>query len=558
LLNPMRQTGTNGRVPFHVEDPVTQILNTWAGLDLRKRITVVTAVIATALALYFVLQVATQPRMTLLYAQLEESAAGDVVRALEQRGVPYEVRSGAIFVDSSQRDSLRLTLASEGLPANGPKGYELLDSLTGFGTTAQMFDAAYWRAKEGELARTILSGSGVSAARVHIANVAANPFLRDVPVTASVFLTSTSGSIDPDLARAMRYLVASAVPQMEPAQVSIIDSKGRLVSAQDGVVAANTAENRGDQLRDRVQRLVEARVGRGNAVVEVSVDTVTETESILERRFDPNGRVAISTETEERTRQSKDGAANVTVASNLPDGAAAAGDPNSSQDSETRERVNYEVSETTREITRVPGAIRRLTVAVLVNGTTAPDDNGQTVFSPLPDAELSALRELVAAAVGFDQTRGDEITIRSMAFEQTLANGTAGVAEPWYARAFDLMALAQMAVLGLVALLIGLFVLRPILASRNVSAPLQLDASGTPEPDPAPALATAPFESELEDNSSDLPMMMAPASSFDADFGEETEVDSDPIERLRGLIEARKEETVEVLRTWLDEKEEAQ
>lgn len=558
MLNPMRQTGTNGRVPFHVEDPVTQILNTWAGLDLRKRITVVTAVIATALALYFVLQVATQPRMTLLYAQLEESAAGDVVRALEQRGVPYEVRSGAIFVDSSQRDSLRLTLASEGLPANGPKGYELLDSLTGFGTTAQMFDAAYWRAKEGELARTILSGSGVSAARVHIANVAANPFLRDVPVTASVFLTSTSGSIDPDLARAMRYLVASAVPQMEPAQVSIIDSKGRLVSAQDGVAAANTAEDRGDQLRDRVQRLVEARVGRGNAVVEVSVDTVTETESILERRFDPNGRVAISTETEERTRQSKESAANVTVASNLPDGAAAAGDPNSSQDSETRERVNYEISETTREITRVPGAIRRLTVAVLVNGTTAPDDNGQTVFSPLPDAELNALRELVAAAVGFDQTRGDEITIRSMAFEQTLASGTAGVAEPWYARAFDLMALAQMAVLGLVALLIGLFVLRPILASRNASAPLQLDASGTPGPDPAPALATAPLESELEDNSGDLPMMMAPASSFDADFGEETDVDSDPIERLRGLIEARKEETVEVLRTWLDEKEEAQ
>ncbi|MEC3861565.1 flagellar basal-body MS-ring/collar protein FliF [Mesobacterium sp. TK19101] len=536
---------------------MTQILNTWAALDLRKRFIVVLAMAAAALALYFVLQIATQPRMTLLYAQLEESAAGDVVRALEQRNVPYEVRSGAIFVDSTQRDSLRLTLASEGLPANGPKGYELLDSLTGFGTTAQMFDAAYWRAKEGELARTILSSPGITGARVHIANAAANPFLHDVSVTASVFLTSASGSIDPDLARAMRYLVASAVPQMEPEEVSIIDSKGRLVSAQDGATAANTAEDRGDQLRDRVQRLVEARVGRGNAVVEVSVDTVTETESILERRFDPNGRVAISTDTEERTRQSEEGAANITVASNLPDGAAAGGDPNTSQDSETRERVNYEVSETTREITRSPGAIRRLTVAVLVNGTIAPDANGQTVFTPLPDTELIALRELVAAAVGFDKDRGDEITIRSMAFEQTLASGTAGVAEPWYARAFDLMALAQMAVLGLVALLIGLFVLRPILASRNAPAPLQLDAASASPSDPAPALPTAPFEAGLDDESGDLPMMMAAPSSFDKEFGGDSVLDSDPIERLRGLIEARKEETVEVLRTWLDEKEEA-
>lgn len=97
---------------------------------------------------------AAQPSMTLLYSGLEPGAAGEVVQALEQRGVVHEVRGRAIYVESGQRDELRMTLASEGLPQNNSKGYELLDTLSGFGTTAQMFDAAYWRAKEGELART--------------------------------------------------------------------------------------------------------------------------------------------------------------------------------------------------------------------------------------------------------------------------------------------------------------------------------------------------------------------------------------------------------------------
>ncbi len=104
---------------------------------------------------------ASQPDMALLFAGLEPAASGEVIAALEQQGVPYEVRGPAVYVPSTQRDVLRMTLASEGLPQTAGQGYELLDSLTGFGTTAQMFDAAYLRAKEGELARTILASPGI-------------------------------------------------------------------------------------------------------------------------------------------------------------------------------------------------------------------------------------------------------------------------------------------------------------------------------------------------------------------------------------------------------------
>jgi flagellar M-ring protein FliF len=121
---------------------VQQIVNVWTGLELRRQIIVIIATGAVFLGILAMSRMATTPSMTLLYSGLENGAAGEVVRALEQRGAVFEIRGSSIFVDANQRDELRMTLASEGLPANSNKGYELLDSLSGFGTTSQMFDAA--------------------------------------------------------------------------------------------------------------------------------------------------------------------------------------------------------------------------------------------------------------------------------------------------------------------------------------------------------------------------------------------------------------------------------
>ena len=230
-----------------------------------------------------------------------------------------------------------MTLASEGLPANNNRGYELLDSLSGFGTTSQMFDAAYWRAKEGELARTIVGSPHISSARVHIANTGSNPFQRSLQPTASVAITTIGGPLPASNARALKFLVASAVAGLSPEDVAVIDGVGGLISSGEETPQAAGGDDRAAQMRERVQRLLEARVGYGNAVVELSLETVTETESISEKIFDPASRIAISTDTEERTTNSKDtGGGDVTVASNLPDGDAAGGESSSSQNSETR------------------------------------------------------------------------------------------------------------------------------------------------------------------------------------------------------------------------------
>ena len=548
-----------------------QLLGVWQALDLRKRIIVSLATGAMFAAILAISSMASNPSMSLLFAGLGGSESGEVVSALEQRGVAYEVRGDAIFVPANQRDALRMTLAAQGLPAGGAAGYELLDSLSGFGTTSQMFDAAYWRAKEGELARTIAASPAIRSARVHIAHPTNQPFRKDLAPSASVTVTGTGGPIGAEQAKALRYLVASAVTGMSPDAVSIIDSTRGLVASSEDSSAQDSADERAKALKENVERLLAARVGAGNAVVELSVETMNEREAITEHRFDPEGRVAISTDTVETTKQSDaTQPAAVTVASNLPTGDAADGGKSQSQSSETRERTNYEVSETRREVLRPPGAIKRLSVAVLVDGVTTQNSDGTTSWAPRSEAELATLKELVSSAVGFDAERGDVITLQSLQFEPIPEQGTyAGAgAGAFGGMSFDLTQIIQIAVLALVALVLGLFVARPILTQQP-----ELAARGLPAPEPEGASdRPAALTGEIADDAmpemnmqvvsdfdmSDLPMGVA--GDFDlgdlGGLGSESALDNDPVTRLRKLIEARQAESVEILRNWMDDSEE--
>lgn len=312
-----------------------QFLAIWRSLTNGRKVIVIGSTIAIFLAVLGMSRLVTQPRMMLLYSGLDPSSAGEVVQSLQQMGVPFEVQGTSILVAATNRDELRLTLASEGLPASSGQGYELLDTLSGFGTTSQMFDAAYLRAKEGELARTIVSSPNISSARVHIATGSDNPFRRDLSPSASVHITARSGAIDRSQAQAVRHLVASAVAGLVPEEVALIDSQYEL-SDETEIANPTRDQDRSDLLRDRILRMVEARVGRGNAVVEVSIDSITETESITERRFDPDSRFVISSDSEERSDQSENaGSGAVTVASNLPDGDVSGTERETRQTAET-------------------------------------------------------------------------------------------------------------------------------------------------------------------------------------------------------------------------------
>ncbi len=516
------------------------LLSVWSKLDARRKFIVMAATVAVFAAVIGLSRGAGSPTMSLLYSGLESQAAGDVIAALDQRGIVYEVRGSAIFVPATLRDQLRMTLASDGLPANSGQGYELLDGLSGFGTTSQMFDAAYWRAKEGELARTILSSPHIRTARVHISTLANRPFQRGERTTAAVTVTTNGGQLSAPHAKALRYLVASAVSGLSPEDVAVIDGEGGLIiGAEEGDMSAS-GQTRAEELRSRAERLLEARVGYGNVVVELSLDTVTESETIVERRLDPEGRIAISTEVEERSSNAQGSASgDVTVASNLPGGDAAGGAGSSTNEtSETRALTNYEVSEIQREVVRAPGAVRRMTVAVLVNDVVTVDAAGTATTAPRTEVELASMRDLVASAVGLDETRGDVITIRSMGFESIAPLGSEAVEAAGVP--LDMMSLAQLGIMALVALVLGLFVVRPILMS---SRPPQAEPLGLP----GPATNALPGRA--------LPMaalsLGSPEAAMSQDGGEE-----DPVTRLRRMIEDRQDETIQILQSWIEDPEE--
>ncbi len=535
-----------------------QLFALWQSFDLRKRVILVAATLATFAAVLALANLAARPSMALLYAGLEPTRAGDVLAALDQRGTAYRIDGNAIYVDAALRDQMRMALAADGLPAETEAGYELLDHLSGFGTTAQMFDAAYWRAKEGELARTIAAMPQVRSARVHIAQDQGAGLRAGAAPKASVTLATAGGGLTPQQAKALRFLIASAVAGLSPDGVSVIDSQKGLIAGADDDGAADNADRAG-ALKRNVERLLEARVGYGKAVVALSLDTSTEREQITERTVDPDSRVAVSTDTEERSGSSKDQGGNaVTVASNLPQGGGAGQDRDAqSQTAESRERVNFEMSETTREVVRAPGDVRRVTVAVLVDGVQTKNDAGETAWTPRPDAELAALRDLVASAVGFDEKRGDAITIRSMPFEPVAGLPDDGAAAPGpFARLLaEPLKLVQLGVLAAVALVLGLFVLRPILAARGLPAPPRFP--GLPAPGASAAASAGPGLTGEIDDGTFLPPEMAVVSGFGGGFalpggGAAGAAGDDPVGRLKRMIAGRQDETVSVLRGWIE------
>ena len=531
------------------------LLSLWANLSNPRRAIVLGATVAMFLAILSLARMAGQSDLALLYSGLDSASAGAVVTALDAQAVKYEIRGDAIYVDQTKRDSLRMTLAGQGLPATGGTGYELLDSLSGFGTTSQMFDAAYWRAKEGELARTVLALPEVKAARVHIAQAPTQLFQDKNKPTASVTVTTRSGTLSAEQANAIRHLVAGAVSGMQPDDVAVIDSVAGLIPSETDVSAPNTAgDAKAAEIKQNVERLLAARVGPGKAVVEVNVDVVTDREEVNQRTLDPQGKVAISTETQDKSGTSSGADSNVTVASNLPTGAAAPGGTNQSQNSDKSERVNYEVSETNRQVIKVPGAVAKLSVAVLVDQEKLTAADGTVTFQPRSDAELATLKELVSSAVGLDTTRGDVLTLKSLPFDQQAVGGT--LVESSFLSTFgplNLMSMIQLGVLALVALILGLFVIRPILTSSARSVG-QLEAPMMPLALPRGMATPAPvaLDGEIDDGGIMFPQV--------ADFSEQeaamTGVETDPVARLRRLIEERQAESIEILRAWMEHDEE--
>ena len=473
----------------------------WRALSPQKQIASVVSVLATIGALFLLTSTALTPDTDLLYSGLEPAAAGEVVARLEALDVIYEVKGNAIYADKSRRDSLRLELARDGLPRQSVVGYELFDNLNSFAMTSDMFDTAYWRAKEGELARTLVAMPNIRTARVHLGTQKATGFTKGAAARSGSVTIASSGGISPAQAKAIQYLTALSVSGLNPSDVAVIDTVGGVI-AGPGIDDLSMKGGLGEieqaaQIKADLVSMLEARVGRGNARVSVSLDFEREHSTTAERRFDPDGRVVKSQTTNEVTDSATGTNNSVTVASNLPEGEAGGNQSNADR-AETSETVSYEISEIVKNTEILPGGVKRMTVAVLLNDIITRADDGTITRTPRSADELSSLEALVASAAGLNEDRGDSLTIRSLAYEvPPLIDGieSPGLFAQFLER--YLWSTVQALILALTVLILALFVVRPLLSQKPGEENSALSPLSLSGPAPTPGLENQGDQNQL-------------------------------------------------------------
>jgi flagellar M-ring protein FliF len=441
-------------------------------------------------------RISTSP-LALLYTELDAHDSAAIGQKLDTLKIPYEVdaNGGLIRVPSNQVGKIRMMMAADGLPKGGSIGYEIFDQKEGFGTTSFVQNINHLRALEGELARTIGAMDPIQNARVHLVLPQRELFSRTTQgATASIFLKTRNGAVlSREQIAAIQHLIAAAVPQLQPNQVSIVDDRGALLAkpSADGAGGGGGASDRDDmrlqfeqsQAR-KIEDLLTQTLGFGKVRAQVSADLDFDRITTNSEIFDPDSQVVRSTQSiSEDAVNSESGGDKgpVTVANNLPAtpqqigaGAGAGGEKSSNKNNRSEETVNYEINKTVRSQVRESGQIRRLSVAVVVDGTYKPSDDGKTTtYVPRTDEELTKLKELVRSAVNFDSTRGDTLEVVNMQFAQIdmskdISNGPSDMLMG-IPRA-DIFHALETLILAVIGLLVVLLVVRPILRKILESA----------------------------------------------------------------------------------------
>jgi flagellar M-ring protein FliF len=490
---------------------ITQLLNR-LGL---ARVAAMGVVAAMMIGFFvFLIMRVSAPSLAPLYTDLSLDDSAAVVKELQSMNIPFDVKGdgAAILVPRDQIAAVRMSLAGDGLPSKGQVGYEIFDQQSTLGATSFVQNINNVRALEGELARSIDTLTRIRSARVHLVLPNHELFSRQQKDPSASIVLSTRGDLSKGEIRAIQHLVASAVEGLTPDRVAIVDDSGDLLASGDAGDGADALTSDQDErtitLEDRLETSVETLLnnvlGPGRARVEVNAELNRQRSTSTSQTFDPNNQVVHSTQTKAVSSSSTgpgDSGA-VTVSNALPGaaqsatpaaGGATTGNGTTQQQTSNDETTNYDNSVTTETSTTDAGGIKRLTVAVVVDGTYATDSQGKQTYSPLPAAELAQLTSLVQSAVGYDKTRGDTVQVVNLQFAQKPVPTDVGTAAPglFNFTRDDLINGAQMLVTLVIALALIFFVMRPLLRKvLTPEQPLTLPASAELLP-PAPAATAA-------------------------------------------------------------------
>ncbi|MDP1527313.1 MAG: flagellar basal-body MS-ring/collar protein FliF [Rhodocyclaceae bacterium] len=382
-----------------------------------------------------------EPPYGILFANLTDQDGGQIVTTLQQQNVPYKLESGgAIKIPASMVHDVRLRLASQGLPRGGLVGFEVMENQK-LGVSQFAEQINYQRGLEGELARSIQTLAAVRAARVHLAIPKQTAFLRDeMKPSASVLVSLQPGrALDGAQIAGILHLISSSVPQLNPANVSVIDQDGKLISQpNDPLKTAGLDPNQLKYLKEiearylaRVEAILEPLVGKGNFRAQIAADVDFSHIDQVEESYLPNP----APDTAVRSQQTAETGSGTPPAMGVPGAltnqppvpatapitnpqvGGAGGGANANNNYSRNATINYELDKTVKHTRGTPGVVKRLSVAVAVNHKKGPEKDGKPGKATPPTAEdLKRINDLVREAVGFNQGRGDSISVASADF----------------------------------------------------------------------------------------------------------------------------------------------
>ena len=489
-----------------------------------------------------------------LYTDLELEDAKQIVSRLDAGNVKYKLTKNGteILVPVEDVNRMRIDTAELAMASSGSNvGYEVFDNTDALGSTNFVQNVNLIRALEGELARTIRSVDNIRSARVHLVLPKREMFSREEQTpTASVVIKTKKGKLDIQNIQSIQKLVAAAVPKLDVKNVAIVDSAGNLLTNNfDENESYNTKNVNNELLRleqerklaAKVEDLLQKTVGAGKAQAEVNIEMDFDEVVTNEEVYDPESQVIRSQATVTEEGTSGQNIQPVTVAQNIPNGDTVT--TNSGvydQKSKVEETINYEISKVIRNKVKNTGTIKRLTVAVMVDGVYEKNAEGQETYRPRTDEEMEQISALVKSAVGYDANRGDMVEVENMRFASIEPEIT-DMGEMLYFgfTKEELMRIAEGLGVAIVAILVILLVIRPLINNAFEPAPGVSDKLLTGNPDDDNLLLSN-FLNE-DDGSDELVNL----NKVDG------RVKVSSLKKLNSIIEKNPDQAVNVIRSWL-------
>jgi flagellar M-ring protein FliF len=534
------------------------VLQLFKGMSSTRLIAITVAAAALFIGILFFSFSFSKPNFAVLYSNLDLKESSDIINLLDANGTKYELRANGtqILVPDSMVLKLRMEMAQKGLPSKASiVGYEIFDDSDGLGTSSFVQNVNLVRALEGEIARTISSFRTIESARVHLVLPKRELFSRDKQQPSASVMVKLKGNntLTRDEVNAIGHLVATAVPGLELSKITIVDAKGipfklGALNNDDPAHAMSNSEdyrvNFENRLRSTIEEILERTLGIGhvkaNVSAEINFDRIVTNSEI----YDPDGQVARSVQNSQETSNANDKSqdANASVAGNIPNaGGGGAGSQSTSNVTKTDELTNFEISKTIKNQISESGTIKRLSIAVLVDGIYNIDKKtNEVTYVPRSNEELKKIESLVKSTVGFDESRKDSVEVINMQFQTDLDSIKGESLQDWFKREFT--SIVQTLVIGIVVILVILLVIRPVairafeLTKGEVSDLQSFDEIVS-------SLSTSDVSASQADQQEKL---------IDIDLIDERKKSS-YINSVNNIVDKYPQETIAVLRKWISE-----